>query len=246
VSSIRKDIGTRMKTVETLIKTYNKKVLSYPPSEHRPPILNFKKVTNLLLADSNLWDLDCFQCNEKWAKDPKTRKMISTLLLRRPAQEELGLLTAEYTRLIRNHIDDLNKIEAALLFVASGSLVERVLLKRGTDAATSLQISQDLCTAKGLNGLQRRFQPALKRLFHIIPALISAAISDAKIRLESWTLATKSGLYKEELNASERLATAGFVENIEEIAEQIDFEDALLRSLDDLDISDPETRDNVN
>src|SRR5579859_3458792 len=120
------------------------------------------------------------------------------LLLRRRAQEELSLLTAEYTCLICNHIDDLNKIEAALLFVVSGSLVERVLLKRGADAVTSLQISQDLCTAKGLNGLQRRFQPALKRLFHIIPALISAAISDAEIRLESWTLAMKSGLYKEE------------------------------------------------
>jgi hypothetical protein len=157
--------------VEKLIKMYNDKVKEHPPSERRPPILNFERVTDLLLTDSDLWDLDRFQCNEPWANDSRTRKMISTVLLRERAQEELSLLMAEYVRLIRSHIDDLNKIETVLRFVAPRSSVERLLLKRGADAETSLRISQDLCNAKGLSGLQRRFQLELKHLSHIIPLL---------------------------------------------------------------------------
>jgi hypothetical protein len=48
----------------------------------------------------------------------------------------------------------------------------------------------------------------------------------------------KSGLYRDELGASQRLATADLAENIEDIAEQIDLETAILRSLDRLGIEE--------
>jgi len=95
VGHLRAEIIKRCDKAKTLIKQYNKNVAELPESPHNPPPLDFEYLTDLLLANSDLWELDRFGCNEKWATDPSTRQAIAHLNLYDRAKEELGILSSE-------------------------------------------------------------------------------------------------------------------------------------------------------
>ena len=61
------------------IKKYNKKLDNLSSNDNNPQSLSEKIVKDLILEDSQLWEFDRFDCNEKWVKESKMRHTISML-----------------------------------------------------------------------------------------------------------------------------------------------------------------------
>jgi hypothetical protein len=78
-------------------------VAELPEDPHNPPPLDLEYLTNYLLADSDLWELGRFGCDEKWATDPETRRAIAFLHLYDRANEELDILSSECQRYVHWH-----------------------------------------------------------------------------------------------------------------------------------------------
>jgi len=135
---LERDVRERSGKVKDLIKEYNKKILKLPkdmPNKPSPLPTNFKA---LLLADSELWELDRFGCNEKWARDPKTRHAISWLHNSKRATEEVSNLVSECLRYINWHQEQLNTIKGIIESIPSGSPFHLKLLERGNTSAHCL------------------------------------------------------------------------------------------------------------
>jgi hypothetical protein len=112
--------------VGKLIREYNTEVsrLNHPSA---PPLLNEDKLTDLLLSDSDLWCLDRFQCDGRWAKDPQMRRAISSLSTLEQAEKELKILSQECQRFVNQQCLELDNLETAIAVVCSVSALHTTL-----------------------------------------------------------------------------------------------------------------------
>jgi hypothetical protein len=141
------DIRKRLAKASKLIKEYNDKVKELPPDTRRPQSIDSNGLNTLLLADSALWDLDRFQCNDKWALHPPTRTAISSLANISRAQEEVSLLVSESLRFLNWNICRLDNIERILRHIEEQSIVSAELLIMGSKSAKALESAVGMDTA---------------------------------------------------------------------------------------------------
>ena len=95
-----------------MIKEYNGKISHHPQNELNPlPFPKQLRITNELLEDTMLWELDRFESNEKWATDPPTRHIIETLREKARIEEELDILANQALRFVNSHYNNLKKVK---------------------------------------------------------------------------------------------------------------------------------------
>ena len=98
-----------------MIKEYNRDVAHLPPNEFNPlPFPKGLRITNALLEDTMLWELDHFESNEKWATDPPTPCIIETLHEKDRIEEELDILAHRALRFVNSHYHNLKKVKIAM------------------------------------------------------------------------------------------------------------------------------------
>lgn len=86
-----------------LIKEYNKKLDNLPPNDNNSQSLSKKIVKDLVLENSQLWEFNQFDCNEKWVKESKMRYDISILQTWIYMKKELIIIAKEYQHFMKSH-----------------------------------------------------------------------------------------------------------------------------------------------
>lgn len=122
-----------------MIKEYNGKISHLPQNELNPlPFPKQLRITNELLEDTMLWELDRFESNEKWATDPPTRRIIETFHEKARIEEELDILANQALRFVNSHYNNLKKVKRALGAVTISSHLGNWLLRYGQTSANAL------------------------------------------------------------------------------------------------------------
>ena len=160
---IRSNVNRRAKTVTPKIREYNKQVVALPEGVVKPPMLDETKVHELIQNDSDLWELDRFTSNEKWAKDSKTLHAVSVLATLQRAQEELFILASDCERFISWHTQKLDEIDCTLSLLLSNTILHDHLLERG---ARSLYALEELPYLEKTANLLIALRPAVPEFQH--------------------------------------------------------------------------------
>jgi hypothetical protein len=135
-------ITKRTKKALQLIRQYNRQVANLPANDSNPQKLPEKIAKDFLMRDSQLWDLERFRCNDRWAKELKTRRTISLLQEWVRGEEELHVLACECQRFLRSQCQRLENVQRTLLSVPRFSRVESILVEIGAKSEQALQLLQ--------------------------------------------------------------------------------------------------------
>jgi hypothetical protein len=138
--SIIKEIKARTVKVKPLILQYNKSLAQFTGDNKPPPLPTDRKLDELLLIDSELWELDRSSCTDRWARDRPMQQAFKHLYNVARANEEVIILLSHSQRHINWHIADIKNVTNALKALSDTDceLGPRLLI-RGEIAAGTLR-----------------------------------------------------------------------------------------------------------
>jgi hypothetical protein len=122
-----------------LIRRYNDLIAELPPNDNNPQPLPEDHSKLMLSNNSHLWDLERFHCNERWAKELKTRHAISQFQDWIRAEEELNILALECERFLKSQSHRLDTIQRIVSIVPRFSRIEGMLIEFGAKSEQALR-----------------------------------------------------------------------------------------------------------